>query len=228
LYIISRILERLKPGDYLLIILDAWYRALPQGISENDNEDITRLYNLIDSITDRLQAAWVNVHHATKGNQSEKRVTDVGSGAGAQSRCADSHIVLRAHQEENAVVLEAAVRSFAPVEPLPLRWVFPIWRPADELDPTKLQGRQTANEQRQNENDLEGIGKLSALLMEKPSWPREIERRTGYGREKVRRLLNILESKGKITSEKKKIDGQKCNVYSMVKETTDEQAKDPF
>ena len=38
-------------------------------------------------------AAFVLVHHSTKGSQAEKSVTDTGSGAGAMSRAVDSHIV---------------------------------------------------------------------------------------------------------------------------------------
>ena len=36
------------------------------------------------------------------------------------------------------VVLEAAVRSWPPVMPMCLRWAFPVWLPADDLDPTLL------------------------------------------------------------------------------------------
>jgi len=84
------------------------------------------------------RAAFVVVHHASKGIQAGKQVTDVGAGAGAQSRATDSHIVLRPHEEDNAVVVEAAVRSFAPVKPVCLRWEYPIWTLAPELDPEQL------------------------------------------------------------------------------------------
>lgn len=35
-------------------------------------------------------------------------------------------------------MLEAAVRSWPPIEPRVLRWSFPLWRPAPNLDPTML------------------------------------------------------------------------------------------
>lgn len=35
-------------------------------------------------------------------------------------------------------MLEAAVRSWPPVEPMTLRWLFPLWKAAPELDPTLL------------------------------------------------------------------------------------------
>src|SRR5262249_4395932 len=65
-------------------------------------------------------------------------ITDVGSGAGAQSRAVDTHLILRPHEEKNAVVLDAAVRSWQPLDPICLRWSFPVWTPAPELDPMAL------------------------------------------------------------------------------------------
>jgi hypothetical protein len=102
------------------------------------NHQATRVYNLLNEYADKTRAAIVLVHHTTKGSQSDKRVTDVGSGAGAQSRAADTHLVLREHEEEATVVAEAVVRSFPPVAPLVLRWEFPFWRPVADADPTKL------------------------------------------------------------------------------------------
>jgi hypothetical protein len=85
-----------------------------------------------------MGAAFALIHHASKGNQSAKSVTDVGAGAGAQSRATDTHLVLRPHEEKNAVVLDAAARSWPPIAPICLRWEFPLWKPASDLDPTAL------------------------------------------------------------------------------------------
>lgn len=130
--------DAIDPGRFKLIILDALYRFMPTGSDENDNAIVANVYNLIDNYADRLKCAFALVHHASKGNQSDKSVTDVGSGAGSQSRAADSHLVLRQHEEDNVMVLDAAVRSWAPVASRCYRWEFPIWTPADDLDPTKL------------------------------------------------------------------------------------------
>ncbi len=53
---------------------------------ENDDAAMCRLYNLIDAYAEQLGAAFILVHHTSKGNQSGKGVTDVGSGAG-RSNC---------------------------------------------------------------------------------------------------------------------------------------------
>jgi len=129
---------RFQPGYLQLVILDAFYRFLPIGVDENSNADLTGLFNEIDVLADRLGCAFCLIHHTSKGSQSLKAITDVGSGAGAQARATDCHAVLRPHEEDKAVVFDAAVRSFPPVEPLVLRWDFPVWQPAPDLDPVRL------------------------------------------------------------------------------------------
>ncbi len=128
----------IQPGRFKLIVLDAFYRFVPRGTDENDNATIAMLYNHLDRHAARLGCCFVLIHHASKGNQSGKLVTDVGAGAGSQSRATDTHLVLRAHEEDGVVVLDAAVRSWPPMEARCLRWDFPVFNPAPDLDPAAL------------------------------------------------------------------------------------------
>jgi hypothetical protein len=128
----------IEPNRFKVIILDAMYRFMPRDMDENDNGTMANIYNAIDRYADKLGCCFVIVHHTSKGNQSGKTVTDVGAGAGAQSRATDTHLVLRPHENDDVVVLEAAVRSWPPVPPRCLRWTFPVWQPADDLDPAAL------------------------------------------------------------------------------------------
>ena len=130
--------ESLQPGEFRVIVLDAFYRFMPAGGDENDNGTMASIYNLIDSFADRLGCCFVLIHHSTKGSQSGKSVTDMGAGAGAQSRATDTHLVLRPHEEPGAVVLDAVVRSWPPIQPVCLRWSFPVWNVDDSLDPELL------------------------------------------------------------------------------------------
>lgn len=130
--------EELPPGRFKLIILDAFYRFLPRDTDENDNGTMSQLYNHLDCYAAELDCSFALVHHSSKGNQSGKSITDVGAGAGSQSRATDTHLVLRPHEENDVVVLDAAVRSWPPVEPRCLRWTFPVWTPDDTLDPADL------------------------------------------------------------------------------------------
>jgi hypothetical protein len=138
---LGRYFEKIPHGYFKLVVIDAFYRILPQGTDENDNGAVADLYNTIDQYAERLGCAFVLIHHTSKGNQSAKTVTDVGAGAGSQSRAADTHLVLRHHKEDGVVVLEAATRSFPSPTPLCLRFNYPTWNPvgADEgLDATEL------------------------------------------------------------------------------------------
>lgn len=130
--------EALEPGRYKVIVLDAFYRFMPAGGDENDNGTMANIYNRIDAFADRLGCCFVLIHHSTKGSQSSKSVTDVGAGAGAQSRATDTHLVLRPHEESGVVVLDAAVRSWPPIDPTCLRWSFPVWSVDESLDPSAL------------------------------------------------------------------------------------------
>jgi hypothetical protein len=130
--------DTLRPGQFRIIILDAWYRLLPAGTDESDNGAIASLYNLIDAVADRLGCCFCIIHHSSKGNQGGKAVTDVGSGAGSQSRAVDCHLIIRPHEEPGVAVIDAATRSFPPVKPMCISWDFPVWNVADDLDPTAL------------------------------------------------------------------------------------------
>lgn len=131
----------IEPGRYKVVILDAFYRFMPPNSDENDNAGMAAIYNLIDHYADMLQCSFVLVHHASKGNQSGKGVTDIGAGAGSQSRATDTHLVLRQHEEEGVVVMDAAVRSWPPIAPVCLRWEFPCWYVDGSHDPAALEGR---------------------------------------------------------------------------------------
>jgi hypothetical protein len=203
------------PAPYALIAIDAKYRAIPARASENDNAAETRYYNTIDRLADTTGSPLANIHHSSKGSQSEKRVTDVGAGAGAQSRAADTHLILREHELENCVVLEAAVRSFAPVEPMGLTWRFPLWVPDADIDTEALKGRKTASEERQDDRDSGGKDQILAALADGPATVRELRRRTGgMGTGRCERLVDALAAAGKIVVTTTKIRGNECRVYA--------------
>lgn len=138
IHAMGRWFATIEPGRFKMIVLDAFYRFMPKDTDENDNGAMASVYNTLDSFAAQLGCSFVLVHHASKGNQSGKSVTDVGAGAGSQSRATDTHLVLRPHATDDVVVLDAAVRSWPPVSPRCLRWAFPLWTPDESLDPAEL------------------------------------------------------------------------------------------
>lgn len=128
--------KKILKGSYRLIIVDALYRALPVDVDENSNGQITQVYNLLDAYADGTGASMITIHHASKGAQGSKSITDMGSGAGAQSRAVDAHIALREHQMKDVAVMDVAPRSTAPVPRRAFEWHYPTWHviPEDKID----------------------------------------------------------------------------------------------
>ena len=126
-----------------VIIIDALYKALPKDVDENSNGQITDVYSHLDRLARSTGAAVILVHHTSKGNQANKSVTDVGSGAGAQSRAPDTHLTLRPHKEKGVVSVNCCVRSFPPVDPFCLcRDENNLWSLAPEYDPAEMEGKE--------------------------------------------------------------------------------------
>ena len=195
------------------MILDAWYRFLPQGISEGLNSDVTSLYNRIDGYANHLNAAWVNVHHTSKGDQTDKGTTDVGSGAGSQSRAADAHLVLRPHEEDGVAVLEGVVRSFPPFDPIAIRFDFPGWFRDRLVDTRKLR---RPGFEKQAANDAEGQTRiLEALEAHGHGTARKLRDWTGMGQSRLQRLLHDLVTSDRVIFKKITTKGNACEDYSL-------------
>ena len=171
-----------------------------------------------------MKAAIVLVHHTSKGNQANKSVTDVGSGAGAQSRSPDTHLTLRQHSVENVVSVFCRVRSFPPVEPFCLRRdENNQWSLAPEFDPWDMEGKdpaptgQAAKRQMTAEDVAETIEENLHELnlpMGKTELVRTIRRNTEASKEKVESALDFLCQGGVLEvrngDPKKKQQAMKC------------------
>ncbi len=120
-------LDGVDSRGYSLVIVDALYRTLPQGTSENDNASMMAVYNRLDYCAREWDTAIAVVHHASKGGQGDKALTDVGAGAGSISRAADTHIVIRPHEKDGLSVMECVTRSFPPPSAVSIRFDWPIW-----------------------------------------------------------------------------------------------------
>lgn len=133
---LDRKLEECGGSQYDIIVIDAFYRILPKGMSENDNAAMTQIYNKLDRLARKNEASIINIHHSSKGNQGDKGVTDVGAGAGAISRAADTHLVIREHVDAGKFVLEAVTRSGLSPQPAVAFLDWPVWRYDENAEPT--------------------------------------------------------------------------------------------
>jgi hypothetical protein len=231
LFALGPYFRQFAPGRFKVVILDAFYRFLPMRADENDNGTMASLYNYLDSFADYLKCCFVLIHHTSKGNQSLKELTDVGAGAGAQSRATDTHLILRRHEEEDAVVMEAAVRSWPPVPPRCLRWAWPVWMPADDLDPAALRkegGKRNAKSTDDEEPpSYDAAGFVERFLGEEPkSQARILEEAEaeGLSSRRVKRLLDLAEEEG--LAFRWALGPRKTPAYATVEQPQDEPQDD--
>lgn len=157
-------LPKFKEAGYRMIVIDAFYRALPKDTDENDNGSIASIYNLIDTFAKKVGCSFVLIHHTSKGNQSQKSITDVGAGAGSQSRAADTHLILREHKDDGFLVLEAVVRSFPRHEPIVLQKAFPLMLPDYERNPEDLAGKSEVGIKKDDPTPSEIAKRLAELV----------------------------------------------------------------
>ncbi len=211
-------LMQYKPGELAMIVLDAKYRFFG-SMEENSNDDQTTFHNIVDRLATRLQSVIVLVHHSTKGDQGGKNVTDVGSGGGAQSRAADTHLIIRPHAEEGMAVLDAAVRTFAPVSPQTLRWEFPLWHSVDDVQPI-LKADRTRGDSRQESKDRQALSELADIIRQAQGTPQtvyDLRSKSGIGQDRVSRLVRLGISEGMfvITGTKINRKGEESDLITL-------------
>ena len=193
--------EKFKAEGYKLIIVDAFYRALPRETDENDNGAIATVYNMMDVFAQRIGCAFILIHHTSKGNQSMKSITDVGSGAGSQSRAADTHMTLREHKDEGYLVLESVVRSFPKQEPIVLKKAFPLMVPDYEKNPEDLAGKAELGIKKDDPPPAEIAKRLVELV--DPEHPQA----KGVFIDTVRAAYGLMEKTAKLAVERAIADG---------------------
>ena len=222
---IERRLATIKPGTYSLVIIDALYRTIPQGTSENDNAMMMAIYNKLDYYASASQwdCAIAVVHHSSKGQQGDKQLTDVGAGAGSISRAADTHIVIRPHEDEGLSVLECVTRSFKSPDPVSIQFDCPLWQAVTSEPQVKQAGRQ-AQEAKAKEDKADS----EAMLAKIPMSPKAIQQNKlfdqfPHGAGKAKRLIGILVQAEKIRiREKAKPGGSRKLVFYSQMECSSE------
>ena len=193
-------MDRLAKGNFKMIVVDAFYRVMPKNMDENDNGTMASVYNLIDRYAGITGAAFVLIHHTTKGVQANKAITDVGAGAGSQSRACDTHVVLRRHQEEGVVVMDGVCRSFAPPSPCCLRFSFPVWNRDDSLNPAMLEGIEVQPKRTKSDpvSDIDNVVAMLNSPMSKGKLEAKVQVELGYSFHKAREIVNTALELGAI------------------------------
>ena len=124
-------------GQLDLIVVDPIYKALGD-LDENKASDMTKLMNLIESITVQTGSAVVFGSHFSKGNQAAKEAKDRPSGSGVLIRDPDAILTMTRHQEDQCFVVNSELRYLPPRSEFVVRWTFPIMQADESLDPRQL------------------------------------------------------------------------------------------
>ena len=145
--ILPQIQQAMKT-DFGLCIFDPIYKLY--GLTdENKAGDVARLLNAIEELALRTGAAVAFASHFSKGNQSQKESIDRFSGSGVFARDPDSLLTFTRHENEDCFTVEPTLRAFKPVPPFVVQWQFPLMRPENGLDPSRLKqvaGRRHAHD----------------------------------------------------------------------------------
>jgi hypothetical protein len=218
----------IKPGQYSLVIVDALYRTLPEGTSENDNAAMMAIYNQLDYYAGQWDCAIAVIHHASKGQQGDKSVTDVGSGAGSISRAADTHIVIRPHEQPDLSVLEVVTRSFRSPEAVSIRFDYPVWQAVTTAPAVKKIGQR--NEEKRAIEDKEADTLLlDAIVANAPKALSESQlvRCTGMGPSRVSRAIGRAIAAETVSTKFVKRQGRKITTYVKTATPTATDEKPP-
>lgn len=136
--IVPKIIKRAKSRGYGLIIIDPSYKLFDAGADENSAVDVANVMNAFDNISTQTGASVAYGAHFAKGNASAKEAIDRVSGSGVFARDPDTILTFTKHQEENCFTVEASLRNLQPLDPFVVRWNYPRFERAEELDPSKL------------------------------------------------------------------------------------------
>jgi len=135
----ERLLRFCQQEGIGLIIFDPTYKLNQHG-EENSAEPVGRLLNDFEQVGREAEATVVFAHHFAKGDASAKHSIDRASGSGVWARDPDAIMMLSPHQEENCMVIEMHLRNFRQQPPFVVRWDYPCWQRAPDLDPEALKG----------------------------------------------------------------------------------------
>jgi hypothetical protein len=136
--LIPEIMRRQRSaGKYALILPDPLY-CFGGGRDENDNAEQAKTMGEMSEMAERTGAAVFVAHHFSKGNKRDTDHLDRASGAGMFARAVDTFMTFTRHEEEGAYTVETTTRSFAKPDKFVVRWEYPLWSMATDLDPDEL------------------------------------------------------------------------------------------
>lgn len=129
-------LDFIEPESYSLIIIDSFE---PFMFSESYNGDSSAMCqsSTLFRLAHKLRCALVLTQHIRIDDAPNRSILDIARPTNDESFATDTIVAIRSHHADNAVVMQAASRSWPALPPRCFRWRYPLWQPDDSLDPAR-------------------------------------------------------------------------------------------
>ena len=217
-------LEDLDLTGYSAIVIDPFYQTYLDGMDENNNSHMARMMSHLQEIAGEKDVMVCCIHHAPKGDVSQRSVLDLFSGAGAIGRALDAAIGIREHEDPDLAIIEFKTRSFANPDMLSARFDWPLWTVVD-APAVKLDRRKRPK----NIQDWDGYAETSNAIIEMLNLVQDgdwvcfgitqILQGVGsvldIGRKRLQTVIDSMVTEGAL----RKVDqGSKRTVYQLCKE----------
>lgn len=194
----KRIVDHCKAHDIGVVCIDPYYR-LSNGADENAAGDIANFLNDLSDLVRETGAAVVMTHHYAKGNAAGKSSIDRMSGSGVFARDPDALVAMTEAEdstdEDPVFIVEATVRSFAPVKAFGVRWSYPVWERDESIDAARLKGAGGRPREHGVEEILDLLPTDGARAA---TWSKTCFEERGISKGTFYRLKALAESSGKI------------------------------
>ena len=192
--LLPRIRQRIKDANYSLLVLDPIYK-LYGNTDENNAGAVASLMNALELVTVDSGAAIAFGAHYAKGNAAGKEAIDRISGSGVFARDPDSILNFTRHEEQDAFTVEATLRNHKPIEPFVVRWLYPLMRRDEGLDPAKL--KQAGGRPKRYTVD-KILAVLGTQQLKSENWYTVASSETGIGRTSFYDLLEEAKRNSKL------------------------------
>jgi hypothetical protein len=187
--LMPRLLRAIKPGEFVLIIIDPVYKLLGQR-DENKAGDIATLLNQVERLAVETSAAVAFGAHYPKGNVAARESIDRIGGSGVFARDPDTILNFTRHEQEDCFTVEATLRNHPPVEPFVVRWEYPLFMVDDSLDPFDLK-----KAGRKPETSPDDVLDVLAKPLTEAEWRELARTKLGISRRTFERRLEVIETK---------------------------------
>jgi AAA domain len=182
-----------------LVCIDPMWRLLGNR-EENSNTDIGQVLKPFARFSREARASAIGVHHFAKGSIALKDAIDRASGAGAWARDAATLLIFSRHREVDAYIVDIISNDFAPIDSFVVRFMYPIFVVAADLDPTDIKPA-PAPQKEAKKSDQQAdkvIAVLHATDQEGGLTQAAIRKSTRIPRSSLNRVLTDLMNKRKV------------------------------